>query len=606
MSPCPLSQNLKEGLIFQAGNVVAATAFNFVGGYAQKNWQIAKNAGDSVGMAIWAEGGAARTALHALMGGAVSSITGGDFKSGAIAAGASQAMAGALNSTFNDQPNLRQAFSQIVGLTAAGLAGADINKASWVALMADEYNRQLHQKEVLALEKLQEENPEKAYQLKAAACAIVHCSASVHPDDQKNYDALTKLEADGSGFKDAQSALFATGAFDEYSKWDQVNDGLLRNEESAQRTGNAGRAILGAAGAVAGYSGAIITSPACVTLVGCALPGISAAAGAASFLESWEATGRLFAPYEYTQGHRVLASFTSETYPGDVNPLRDYGTEAAKAAVEMVLLKGAGKYLEGTGSSILVSGVKKEGVVADGVIGASNTDKPVLPAWYREDSSAGASFNKTDGLPDGYRRVLNTRTGNAEVLAPDGQLYFDTGNGLKPKAGGNLAELAEAERRINGTKATGAAEVPATSAIARVGLRDDLAAQAGIPRNIAESPSSMWGKSIDDIKQALTLDGASLTPKPPLAGTSGKAQVFNVEGHPAIKEVEFHPGGGTHGDSPYYKLVSTEKIGNKNLEIRVIDPSPDFSPGTITRYQQYYDTQGNRLKYEGGEWKGWK
>ncbi len=70
-------------------------------------------------MAIWAEGGAARTALHALMGGAVSSITGGDFKSGAIAAGASQAMAGALNSTFNDQPNLRQAFSQIVGLTAA-------------------------------------------------------------------------------------------------------------------------------------------------------------------------------------------------------------------------------------------------------------------------------------------------------------------------------------------------------------------------------------------------------------------------------------------------------------------------------------------------------
>ncbi len=108
-------------------------------------------------MAIWAEGGAARTALHALMGGAVSSITGGDFKSGAIAAGVSQAMAGALNSTFNDQPNLRQAFSQIVGLTAAGLAGADINKASWVALMADEYNRQLHQKEVLALEKLQKE-----------------------------------------------------------------------------------------------------------------------------------------------------------------------------------------------------------------------------------------------------------------------------------------------------------------------------------------------------------------------------------------------------------------------------------------------------------------
>ncbi|WP_445178656.1 hypothetical protein [Pseudomonas sp. McL0111] len=315
----------------------------------------------------------------------------------------------------------------------------------------------------------------------------------------------------------------------------------------------------------------------------------------------------MFAPYEYTQGDRVLASLSSETYPGDVNPLRDYGSEAAKAALEMLLLKGAGKYLEKTtGSLILVSGVKKEGEVADGIRGASNADQTILPAWYREDSSASAFFNKTGDLPDGYRRVLNTRTGNAEILAPDGQLYFDTGNGLKPKLGGNLAELAEAERRINGAKATGAVEVPATSAIARVGLRDDLAIQAGIPRNIAESPSSMWGKSIDDIKQSLTLDGASVTPKAPLAGTSGKAQVFNVEGHPTIKEVEFHPGGGTHGDSPYYKLVSTEKIGNKNIEIRVIDPSPDFSPGTITRYQQYYDTQGNRLKYEGGEWKGWK
>lgn len=91
-----------------------------------------------------------------------------------------------------------------------------------------------------------------------------------------------------------------------------------------------------------------------------------------------------------------------------------------------------------------------------------------------------------------------------------------------------------------------------------------------------------------------------------LAVAAGKAQVFNVEGHPTVKEVEFHPGGGTHGDSPYYKLVSTEKMGNKNIEIRVIDPSPDFSPGTITRYQQYYNTQGNRLKYEGGVWKHWK
>ena len=458
------SQNLKEGLISQAGNVVAATAFNFVGGYAQKNWQIAKNAGDSVGMAIWAEGGAARTALHALMGGAVSSITGGDFKTGAIAAGASQAMASILNSTFENKPELRQAFSQIVGLTAAGLAGGDVNKGSWVALMADQYNRQLHLKEAVALEKLQKESPDKAYELKAAACALVHCSESIPTGDPK-YQEFKDLETAGKGFKGAQDALVATGAFDEYSKWDQANDALERNEEGAQRSIAAQRAIFGATGAVAGYGGAVAFSPACVSVVGCTLPAMSALAGAASFKDGWDATGQLFAPYEYTQGDRVNASFSSDTYPGDVSPLRDYGTEVAKSALEFALLKGAGKYLEdvGTGASVLITGVKKEGVAADGIKGASNVDQPVLPAWYREDSSAGAVFNKTGELPDGYRRILNTRTGNAEVLTPDGQFYLETSNGLRPKAGGNLAELAEAERRINGSKATaGSVEKQAT------------------------------------------------------------------------------------------------------------------------------------------------
>lgn len=319
------------------------------------------------------EGGIARTAMHALMGGAVSSATGGDFKSGAIAAGASQALAGALNATFDAQPELRQAFSQIVGLTAAGLAGGDVEKASWVALMADEYNRQLHQKETVALEGLQKESPEKAYELKAAACALVHCAASV-PVDDRDYKAIKTLETDGKGFKDAQSALFATGAFDEYSKWDQVNDDLLLNDKDLKQSARASRAVLGAIGAAAGFGGAILTTPACVTGLGCAIPAFSGLGGAASFVDGWQATGQLFAPYDYTQGSKVLASFDSATYPGDVNPLRDYGTEAAKAALEIALLKGAGKYLEGTGASVLVSGVKKDSaVVVDGAKAPGDT-----------------------------------------------------------------------------------------------------------------------------------------------------------------------------------------------------------------------------------------
>ena len=422
-----LGENLTQGLVSQAGNVAAATAFNFVGGYAQSHWQDAKQAGDSVGMEMWKEGGIARTAMHALFGGAVSSATGGDFKTGAVAAGASQAMAGALNSAFDDQPQLRQAFSQIVGLTASGLAGGDVEKASWVALMADQYNRQLHLKETVALEKLQKESPEKAYELKAAACALVHCSEPVPPDDP-NYKDIKALETAGKGFKDAQGALFATGAFDEYSKWDQVNDELLRNDKNLRQSTNASRAVLGAIGAAAGFGGAVLSSPACVTAIGCAIPAMSSLGGAASFMDGWQATGQLFAPYEYTQGSKVLASFGSETYPGDVNPLRDYGTEAAKAALEIALLKGAGKYFEGTGASVLAPPSKNTGTAAGVTSDVSRVElnaardaegfglsaqRDFVPGMnHRAENINAGQVTDRDGLP----RVDDLKTANDSLL----------------------------------------------------------------------------------------------------------------------------------------------------------------------------------------------
>lgn len=53
-------------------------------------------------------------------------------------------------------------------------------------------------------------------------------------------------------------------------------------------------------------------------------------------------------------------------------------------------------------------------------------EQATLPAGYREGSSVGDAFNTTGGLPDGYRRVINTKTGNTEVLAADGKLYLET------------------------------------------------------------------------------------------------------------------------------------------------------------------------------------
>ncbi|MCM8577534.1 hypothetical protein NFH48_32775, partial [Pseudomonas aeruginosa] len=88
------------------------------------------------------------------------------------------------------------------------------------------------------------------------------------------------------------------------------------------------------------------------------------------------------------------------------------------------------------------------GRLGGGAKGVATAERAALPAGYREGSSAGSGFAETAGLPDGYRRVINTKTGNTEVLAADGKLYLETGNGLQPKAGGNLAGLVEAEKSI--------------------------------------------------------------------------------------------------------------------------------------------------------------
>ncbi len=89
----------------------------------------------------------------------------------------------------------------------------------------------------------------------------------------------------------------------------------------------------------------------------------------------------------------------------------------------------------------------KAGRVGGGEIKPA-TGTAALPTGYREGASAGAGFAHTAGLPEGYRRVINTKTGNVEVLATDGKLYLETAAGLKPKAGGNLAGLVDAEKRI--------------------------------------------------------------------------------------------------------------------------------------------------------------
>ncbi|MDO7930378.1 DUF637 domain-containing protein [Pseudomonas sp. KFB-139] len=388
-----LGDNLAKALVSQAGNVAAAVGFYQVGSIANGHYAKALSESDAQGMALWAEGGMGRTALHALMGGAISSATGGDFATGAVAAGASQAMAGVLNDAFKDLPEFREAASKIVGLTAAGLAGGDVEQAAWVSGMADQYNRQLHSKESAALTALREKNPENTERLNAAACAVVHCSASV-PTDDPNYQALKQLEVAGAGYKNEIDQLFATGMFDKYSDWDAVNDFALRNEEGVERLGNVVATAGGAVGAVGGYVGAALSAPLCISVLGCAVPAISLGGGTYSAMEGLEAAGQIFAPYSGAQGSNVINSFDIKAYPGEVNPVLDYGIAAAKVAAELALAK-VGSKLGGVVDRLLATEAK-EAWVEIGSLTLHSADDIRF-------SQNSVSFNKVDrGTGENY------------------------------------------------------------------------------------------------------------------------------------------------------------------------------------------------------------
>ncbi len=201
---------------------------------------------------------------------------------------------------------------------------------------------------------------------------MTHCSASV-PDDDPNRQRFVELEKTGAQYSAELATLRASGAFEEYSRWDAANDTLLREDPILSKGNSVGRAVAGAAGAASGFGLAVVSTPACITGVGCALPVLAGVGGAASFLDGVQATRDYFAPYEYTQGQRVADSFSSQTYPGDVNPIKDYGTTAAKYALQVALIKGAGKLAAGPGSSVLVEGVPGGG--AKGIGEASGSAK---------------------------------------------------------------------------------------------------------------------------------------------------------------------------------------------------------------------------------------
>ncbi|MEE5145048.1 filamentous hemagglutinin N-terminal domain-containing protein [Pseudomonas alliivorans] len=344
----------KDALNTAFFNTLAAYSFSAVGDYSFGKYD---------------DGSPQKIFAHALVGGLLAEASGGDFKTGAIAAGANELVVDQLSTLVKGNPDLLTAGSQMIGLLAAAaqgdVDGKKLETGTWIARNATQYNRGLHQQEAMALEKARNENPDRALRFDAAACALVQCSASVPTSDQR-YPELKALETAGASYTRELNELKATGRF-EYGYLDSVDDFAARHDELVTRGGAAVstgiNTFIGGSSAL----GAAVASPACLTGIGCLAPIGLTGLSALSFANAWDSAGTITEPYVSTEGARVISSFNPSNATPENSALAAAGTAAAMSVGEMLLLRGSGKLLLGE-YGVGTAGEKV--YASDGIVGA--------------------------------------------------------------------------------------------------------------------------------------------------------------------------------------------------------------------------------------------
>ena len=123
--------NLNGALLTAAQNTVAAVAFNAVGDWGKANG--------------FADGSPQKVAMHALVGGLLSEASGGDFATGALAAGVNEAFVEQLNALVKQDKDLLLMASQLIGVAAAVASDGDAQLGADIAKNATSFNYLSHQ-----------------------------------------------------------------------------------------------------------------------------------------------------------------------------------------------------------------------------------------------------------------------------------------------------------------------------------------------------------------------------------------------------------------------------------------------------------------------------
>ncbi len=144
--------SFSDALRSSLANTFAAAGFNWVGDQTSPDrWDLK-------------EGSVAKIGLHAIMGGLAAEAAGGDFKTGALAAGVNEALVGSLSQWYGTMdPEKKKSLltmnSQVIGVLAAAAQGGDeaaLQTGAWVAGTATQYNYLLHEERVEMLKRQDE------------------------------------------------------------------------------------------------------------------------------------------------------------------------------------------------------------------------------------------------------------------------------------------------------------------------------------------------------------------------------------------------------------------------------------------------------------------
>ena len=207
--------------------------------------------------------------------------------------------------------------------------GAGASSGASQAMMADTWNRQLHEEESAALKELMKgKSPEKKKKLREAAVAISQGDKGVSDKDPHKAQ-LVEMAARGREHTEELEELRATGLF-KTTILNQISDFTLRNGEEIQLALGIVDKVADIVESTAIVLGSVATGNPWGVLLGGTLV-------AHSMLEGPEA----LRPYQSTEGQLVLDALDLDTFPGERKRLQELGVDllTSLAPIKGTLIK---------------------------------------------------------------------------------------------------------------------------------------------------------------------------------------------------------------------------------------------------------------------------